>query len=174
MLLGVETNNKRRNVDDLFPDAAVSNQYWKRVRLSSIGYLPNVTLTNENTSVMNTLCQPELVDTSLKSSLQEILDLERQNVIELHAGFVEYADTDQTADKGIAFKKSFRVFLIEGQKLTVLWISLGFACTISMLSLSTNRAARRILDRVSMTRHTSRLLRRPYSPTIFNSASLIA
>ena len=33
-------------------------------------------------------------------------------------------------------------------------------------------ATNRILERVSWTRHTSRLLRRPYSPTVFNSASL--
>lgn len=36
----------------------------------------------------------------------------------------------------------------------------------------TYRAARRILERVSWTRQTSRLLRRPYSPTSFNSESL--
>lgn len=36
----------------------------------------------------------------------------------------------------------------------------------------TYRAARRIFERVSSTRHTSRLLRRPYSPTVFNSESL--
>ena len=36
----------------------------------------------------------------------------------------------------------------------------------------TYRAARRILERVRRTRQTSRLLRRPYSPTSFNSESL--
>lgn len=35
-----------------------------------------------------------------------------------------------------------------------------------------NRAARRILERVSMTRHTSRLLRNPYSPIVLSSESL--
>lgn len=39
-------------------------------------------------------------------------------------------------------------------------------------SETTDRAARRILERVRSTRHTSRLLRRPYSPTSFNSESL--
>lgn len=37
----------------------------------------------------------------------------------------------------------------------------------------TYRAARRILDRVRPTLQTSRLLRRPYSPTSFNSESLL-
>jgi hypothetical protein len=36
----------------------------------------------------------------------------------------------------------------------------------------TYRAARRILDRVRPTRQTSRLLRRPYSPTSLSSESL--
>ena len=36
----------------------------------------------------------------------------------------------------------------------------------------TYRAARRILERVSWTRQTSRLFFRPYSPTSFNSESL--
>jgi len=43
---------------------------------------------------------------------------------------------------------------------------------ILVVVVRTYRAARRILDRVSSTRQTSRLLRRPYSPTSFNSESL--
>ena len=38
-------------------------------------------------------------------------------------------------------------------------------------SVSSSRAAFRILARVNLTRHTSRLLRRPYSPIIFSSWS---
>jgi hypothetical protein len=38
----------------------------------------------------------------------------------------------------------------------------------------THRAARRILERVNWTRQTSRLLRRPYSPTSLSSVSLTA
>ena len=40
------------------------------------------------------------------------------------------------------------------------------------MSLKAYRAARRILDSVSITRHTSRLFRTPYSPTILSSESL--
>lgn len=81
--------------------------------------LPDMTLSDQNTSVMNTLRQPKLVDTSLESSLQEIFDLKGQHVIEFHAGFVKHADTNETSDEGIAFEESLRVFFIEGEKLTV-------------------------------------------------------
>lgn len=55
-------------------------------------------LANQDTSVMNTLGQAQLVDTSLQSTLQEILDFERQHVIELHTGLVKHANPDQTAN----------------------------------------------------------------------------
>lgn len=47
-----------------------------------------MTLSDQNTGMVNTLRQPKLVDTSLKSSLKEILDLESQYIIELHTRFV--------------------------------------------------------------------------------------
>lgn len=137
--------------------------------------LPDVTLADQDTGMMDTLCQPELVDTSLQSSLQEIFDLERQDVIEFHAGLVQHPDPNETANEGISFKQSLRVFLIECQKLTSRLMSATVNHIRALVGEGRRsyRAARRILDSVSMTRHTSRLLRRPYSPTIFNSASLM-
>ena len=38
----------------------------------------------------------------LEPALQEILDLEAEDVIELHSGLVEDADADQTTEQGIA------------------------------------------------------------------------
>lgn len=83
-------------------------------------------LANQDTSVMNTLRQAQLVDTSLQSALQEILDFERQHVIELHTGLIKHADTHETADQGIAFEKTFGVFFVECEKLTgILELALG-------------------------------------------------
>jgi hypothetical protein len=56
--------------------------------------------------------------TSLETTLQEILSLQGQNVIELHARLVEHTDTDQTANEGIALEEALRVLLVEGEKLT--------------------------------------------------------
>lgn len=72
-------------------------------------------LPNQDTRMMDTLGQPKLVDTGLQSPLQEILDLERQHVIELHARFIEHTHTDKTTDEGIAFKETLGVLLVKGE-----------------------------------------------------------
>ena len=78
-------------------------------------HVPNVTLADKYTSMVNTLCKTELVDTSLKSTLQEIFHFQGQHVIELHAGLVEYSDAYETPNQSIAFEQTLRVFLIEGK-----------------------------------------------------------
>ena len=80
---------------------------------------PNVTLADEDTSVVDGFGETELVDTGLETALQEILDLQGQYVIELHAGLVEHTDTDKTSNKGIAFEETLGVLLVEGKKLTI-------------------------------------------------------
>jgi hypothetical protein len=99
VLLGVETDNERWNVDDLFTNTDVS-------------------LTDEDTSVMDRLGETELVDTGLKTTLHEILNLQGQNVIELHAGFIEDTDTDETTNEGVTFEESLWVLLVKGEQLT--------------------------------------------------------
>ena len=51
------------------------------------------------------LGQPQLENLGLETSLQEILDLETQHVIELHTGLVQHTDTDQTTQKSVAWNK---------------------------------------------------------------------
>jgi hypothetical protein len=77
-----------------------------------------VTLADEDTSVVDGLGEAELVDASLETTLQEIFGLEGQHVIELHAGFVEHSDTDETANERIAFEETLWVLFVEGEKLT--------------------------------------------------------
>jgi hypothetical protein len=128
-------------------------------------YEPNMTLADENTSMVDTLGQTKLVNLRLQTTLHEIFNLERKHVIEFHARFVEHAHANETANEGVAFEETFGVFLIEGEEFT-------FKSACSKAKEHTYRAARRIFDRFNWTRHTSRLLRRPYSPTVFSSASL--
>ena len=54
----------------------------------------------------------------LSSNVQEILSLQGEHVIELHAALVQDTDTDQTANQGIAFEKTLGVFLVQGEQLT--------------------------------------------------------
>jgi nucleoside-triphosphatase THEP1 len=99
VLLRVETDDERRNVDDLLANT-------------------DVALADQDTGVVDGLGKAELVDASLEAALQEILDLEGQDVIELHAGLVEDTDTDKTANEGIAFEETLGVLLLESKKLT--------------------------------------------------------
>lgn len=99
MLLRVETDNEGGNIDNLLANT-------------------DVALANQDTGVVDGLGKTELVDTRLQAALQEILNLQGQDVIELHARLVEDTDTDKTSDKGVAFEKSLGVLLVEGKKLT--------------------------------------------------------
>lgn len=119
MLLGVETDHERGDVDDLLSDA-------------------DVALADQDTGVVNGLGETELVDASLEAALEEILDLEGQDVIELHATLVEHTDTDKTANQGVAFEQTLGVLLVEGEQLTVwlLVVDCSFDCAGALRSKS--------------------------------------
>ena len=87
---------------------------------STRAHIPDVTLTDQNTGVVDRLGETKLVDASLQTTLQEVLDLQGQDVIELHAGLVEHTDTHQTANEGIALEETLGVLLVEGKKLTTI------------------------------------------------------
>jgi hypothetical protein len=137
--------------------------------------IPDVALADEDTSVVDGLGKAELVDAGLEAALQEVLDFQGQDVIELHAGLVEDTDTHETADEGVTLEEALGVLLVESEERTAhvrntVWSDSRSKCAIGRTE--THRAARRILERVNCTRQTSRLLRRPYSPTSFSSVSL--
>lgn len=100
VLLGVETDHERGNVDDLLSDA-------------------DVTLLDQDTGVVDGLGEAELVDAGLETALEEIVGLEGKDVIELHAGLIEHTDANKTANEGIAFEETLGVLLVESKELTV-------------------------------------------------------
>lgn len=67
--------------------------------------LPDVTLTDQHTSVMEGLGESQLEDLGLQATLQEVLDLQAEHVIELHAGLVQHSDADQTTQQRVSWKK---------------------------------------------------------------------
>jgi hypothetical protein len=99
VLLGVETDNEGRNVNYLLANTDVS-------------------LADENTGVVNGLGETELVDTGLQTTLQEILNLQGQHVIELHAGLIQDTNSHETANEGVTFEESLGILLVEGEQLT--------------------------------------------------------
>jgi hypothetical protein len=100
VLLGVEADHERGDVDDLLADT-------------------DVTLLDQDTGVVDGLGEAELVHAGLETALQEVLDLEGQDVIELHAGLIEHTDAHETANEGIAFEQTLGVLLVESEELTV-------------------------------------------------------
>lgn len=105
MLLGVETDDERGDIDDLLANT-------------------DVALADEDTGVVDRLGKTQLVDASLKAALHEIFDLEGKDVIELHAGLVEHTDTHETANEGIAFEQTLGILLVQGKKLTAVTFGL--------------------------------------------------
>ncbi|KAF8363380.1 hypothetical protein PRIPAC_90303, partial [Pristionchus pacificus] len=79
VLLRVETDNERRNVDDLATDAAKG---YYRVPIYPIKHK--------------------------KAALKEVLDAETEHVIELHAVLGEHSNTNETTEKGISFEETAR------------------------------------------------------------------
>jgi hypothetical protein len=99
VLLAVQSDHEAWHVDD-----PLSNS--------------NVTLLDEDTGVVDGLSETEPVDTGLQAAFKEIFDLEGEHVIELHAGFVEHTDTDETSNEGVAFEETLGILFIEREKLT--------------------------------------------------------
>lgn len=112
VLLRVETDDEGGNVDDLLADS-------------------DVALSDEDAGVVDRLGEAELVDAGLEAALKEILDLQGQDVIELHARLIEDTDADKTSNEGIAFEETLRVLLVEGKKLTGSTTNLGQSQTDS-------------------------------------------
>ena len=77
-------------------------------------------LADQYTGVMNGFGKSQLEDLGLQSSLQEILDFERKDVIQFHARFVEHTNTHKTANQGVSFKKTTGVSFW----MSVLWRSI--------------------------------------------------
>lgn len=58
-------------------------------------------LSNEHTSMMDRLRQPQLEHLRLKTALQEVFNLQTQNIVEFHAVLIEDTYTNQPTQKGI-------------------------------------------------------------------------
>jgi hypothetical protein len=66
----------------------------------------DVPLTDQDTGVVNGLCETQLEYLCLQSPLQKVFDFESKDVIQFHARFIEHTNSDETADKGIALEET--------------------------------------------------------------------
>lgn len=74
---------------------------WNDSRDHRDRYLPNVTLTNQDTSMMNGLGQSKFEHLCLQATLQEIFNFQTQHVIEFHVLLIQHTDTNQTTQQSV-------------------------------------------------------------------------
>ncbi|EDK39594.2 40S ribosomal protein S9-B [Meyerozyma guilliermondii ATCC 6260] len=99
VLLRLQSNHERWNVDDSLTDG-------------------NVSLSNQHSSVVDRSSQTQFENLSLQSSLQEIFWFQSQDVIQLHLVLWQHTNLHQSSDQSITFEQSLWVLLVSGQQVT--------------------------------------------------------
>merc|ERR1739842_145878 len=106
VLLRVQADDERGNIHNLLPD-------------------PNVPLLDEHSGVMDGLGESELEHLGLKPSLQEVLNLESEHEIQLHATFIQDSDTDETPEQSVSLEQAAGIFLLQRKQLSGRGTDLG-------------------------------------------------
>ena len=106
VLLGLTTNNEGGNVDGLLTNA-------------------DVTLADQNTSVVDGLSETQLENLGLETTLKEIADGEGENIIELGLGLVQNTDALEATDEGGTFEHTTGILLVKSEELTSSGTDLG-------------------------------------------------
>lgn len=86
---------------------------------------PNVTLADENASMMVRLGESKLEHLRLETTFQKVLHFQAENVIELHARLIQHTDAHETTKKCISLEQALLVLLLEGEQLTGRLADLG-------------------------------------------------
>jgi len=84
-----------------------------------------VSLADEDTGMMDGLGESELENLGLETAFQEILDLEAEHIIELHAAFIQHSDTDETTQQSVTLEQPAGIFVLKGEELTSSLSDLG-------------------------------------------------
>lgn len=106
MLLAIKTHEEARDVNNLLANG-------------------DVTLGDKDTSVVDRAGKTKLEHLGLETTLKEILDRQRKDVIQLHSVLGENTGAYQTANQGVTLEKALWVLLITGKKLTSGTTNLG-------------------------------------------------
>ena len=80
--------------------------------------VPDVSLPDQHTSMMNALSQAAFEHLRLQTTFQEIFDLQGQHVVQSHAGLIEHTNSYETANQGVTLEKSLWILLIELEEFT--------------------------------------------------------
>ena len=63
--------------------------------------LPDMSLADQHSCMMDALGQSQFEDLGLQAALQEILEAQTQHVIKLHLALIQYAHANQTTQQGV-------------------------------------------------------------------------
>jgi hypothetical protein len=130
VLLGFKADHETWDINSLL--ANTDNKRLANVyKGATHSGLPDVSLLDQNTSVVNALGQTQLEDLSLKAALQEIFNLQTKHVIQLGSVFGQDTSADQSSDQSVTLEKTLVVLLIQGQKLTSSTTDVGKSVTDS-------------------------------------------
>merc|ERR1739847_121946 len=99
VFLAIESDKVGWNIDDLLSHSDVS-------------------LSDEYSSVVDRLGETELEHLGLESSLHKVLNLQTENVIELHVLLIENTDSHQSSEEGVTFEQSLWVLVLEGEQVS--------------------------------------------------------
>lgn len=99
MLLRVQSHQEGGNVDNLLTNG-------------------NVSLSDQDSGVVDRSGQAQLENLGLQSSLQKVFGGQRQDVIQLHLVLGQDTNSHQSSDQGVTLKQSLGVLLVSGQKIT--------------------------------------------------------
>lgn len=125
-----------------------------------------MSLSNQNTGVVDGLGKTELQNLSLKTTLHETLSGKLKNIIERVLLLGHKTESLQTADERRSLEEALGVLGIKGEKST------GSLTKIESYDRKIHRKNTfRTLESMYCTRQISRLQRRPYSPQSLSSWS---
>lgn len=120
MLLAVDSNHERRDINNLLANTARQKQNGVIRRRSSKPPdetdPPDVLLADEDASVMNRLRESLLENKRLKATLEEIVGLESEHIIELVLSVVEEAILVHARHQCLSLENTLRILLIEREE----------------------------------------------------------
>merc|ERR550525_80963 len=78
----------------------------------------DVSLSDQNSRVMDRFSKSELEHLSLQATLQEVLHLQPEDVVQLHLALVQDADPDQPPEESVTLEQPPGVLLLQGEQLS--------------------------------------------------------
>jgi hypothetical protein len=87
--------------------------------------IPNVTLTDQDTGVVDRFGKTALENLGLETTLQEVLNLQREHVIEAHTRLVKYTNAHESANERVTLEEPLRVLIVKLEQFTSCTADLG-------------------------------------------------